>query len=272
MARKPDTPCAGGCGKLLWGGSSSLPAGLRMCRACRTHRPLREFACVVCGAAIATREAGRKMCSAACRDAARRGRRRERQCEICEAAYRATYSNQRTCGRPCGEILRRRALGWPAELKGRPAPAPPRTATCVICGSDFETRQARKKFCGKTCSREHSREYSRLYMNANYERFKDRVLVASYRRRMKFKKKFVEDVSLAALYERDKGRCGICRKRVPPLKSIRGKRDPKMASIDHMVPISQGGEHSYANTRLTHYRCNISRGNRGGNEQLALIG
>lgn len=34
MAKKPDTPCAG-CGKLLWGGSTSLPAGTRTCRTCR---------------------------------------------------------------------------------------------------------------------------------------------------------------------------------------------------------------------------------------------
>lgn len=35
MAKKPDTPCAGGCGKLLWSGGSSLPAGQRRCRDCR---------------------------------------------------------------------------------------------------------------------------------------------------------------------------------------------------------------------------------------------
>jgi hypothetical protein len=38
MAKKPDTPCAGGCGKLLWAGSSSLPAGERCCRTCRLTR------------------------------------------------------------------------------------------------------------------------------------------------------------------------------------------------------------------------------------------
>lgn len=35
MPRQPDAPCAGGCGRLLWGGSGSLPAGERTCRACR---------------------------------------------------------------------------------------------------------------------------------------------------------------------------------------------------------------------------------------------
>lgn len=37
MARKPDTPCAG-CGKMLWGGTTSLPPGQRTCRSCRPGR------------------------------------------------------------------------------------------------------------------------------------------------------------------------------------------------------------------------------------------
>lgn len=35
MARRPDTPCAK-CGELLWGGSTSRPAGERICRSCRS--------------------------------------------------------------------------------------------------------------------------------------------------------------------------------------------------------------------------------------------
>lgn len=34
MPREPDTPCAV-CGKLLWGGRTSLPPGQRTCRPCR---------------------------------------------------------------------------------------------------------------------------------------------------------------------------------------------------------------------------------------------
>lgn len=37
MPRKPDTPCAGGCGKLLWRGTGSRPAGERKCRECRSR-------------------------------------------------------------------------------------------------------------------------------------------------------------------------------------------------------------------------------------------
>lgn len=72
---------------------------------------------------------------------------------------------------------------------------------------------------------------------------------------------FVEDVALASLVARDHGRCGICGKPVAP----------KDRSVDHILPLSRGGQHSYANTRLAHRLCNISRSNRG-SAQLRLVG
>lgn len=37
MPRRPDTPCAGGCGRMLWSGTGSKPLGERKCRECRTR-------------------------------------------------------------------------------------------------------------------------------------------------------------------------------------------------------------------------------------------
>jgi len=74
-----------------------------------------------------------------------------------------------------------------------------------------------------------------------------------HRRRVLQRNGFVERVYLAVLVERDKGRCGVCSKPVPV----------KQRSIDHILPVSKGGAHSYANTRLTHLRCNVLRNNRG---------
>lgn len=60
------------------------------------------------------------------------------------------------------------------------------------------------------------------------------------------------------LLDRDGRACGICH------ADILDVRYPDMASasIDHIVPISRGGEHSMENARATHLWCNISRGNR----------
>jgi 5-methylcytosine-specific restriction endonuclease McrA len=71
------------------------------------------------------------------------------------------------------------------------------------------------------------------------------------------------------IFERDRWRCGVCRGRVNPK---RAHPHPLSPSLDHVVPVAEGGQHTRANARLTHLRCNLSRGARGGGEQLALIG
>lgn len=74
-----------------------------------------------------------------------------------------------------------------------------------------------------------------------------------HRRRARIQRNFVEPIELAVLMERDAGRCSICHEQVPDKKRF------GQASIDHIVPISLGGAHSYLNTRLTHLRCNYTR-------------
>lgn len=67
MAREPDTLCAGDCGRLLWGASTSLPAGQRMCRSCRAKRPKSRPTelCAGCGKPLVPgggRGTGKRMC------------------------------------------------------------------------------------------------------------------------------------------------------------------------------------------------------------------
>lgn len=60
------------------------------------------------------------------------------------------------------------------------------------------------------------------------------------------------------LIARDGHDCGICGHTIPAVTYP----DMNSASIDHIVPISRGGEHALDNARATHLRCNIARGNR----------
>jgi 5-methylcytosine-specific restriction endonuclease McrA len=78
-----------------------------------------------------------------------------------------------------------------------------------------------------------------------------------------------ENVDRDLVGERDGWRCGICRKRVDWTLVYPDRMSP---SLDHVVPLSEGGEHTYANTRIAHLICNNLRRHHGGNEQLALIG
>lgn len=73
----------------------------------------------------------------------------------------------------------------------------------------------------------------------------------------------------AEIFERDGWRCGICRKRINPKLS---HPHPLSASLDHVVPVVEGGGHTRANCRASHLRCNLRRRHFGGGEQLALIG
>lgn len=69
--------------------------------------------------------------------------------------------------------------------------------------------------------------------------------------------------------DRDGWKCGICRRKVDRTLPY---PDPRSPSLDHIIPLSERGPHTYANCRITHLGCNTARSNRGGNEQLALVG
>lgn len=95
-----------------------------------------------------------------------------------------------------------------------------------------------------------------------------RERMKSARRRAKMRGCSVEKVEPLVVFERDGWRCHICRKSVDRRLSGRDRMGP---TLDHLIPLSAGGEHSYANTALAHRSCNSSRGARGA-VQLALIG
>lgn len=86
---------------------------------------------------------------------------------------------------------------------------------------------------------------------------------------MRFLAQYVEDVDPVVVFDRDGWRCHICRRKVD--KGLSG-RDRMGPTLDHLIPIAQGGEHSYANTALAHRSCNSRKGARPGATQLALVG
>lgn len=68
-----------------------------------------------------------------------------------------------------------------------------------------------------------------------------------------------DQVVLAALIERDGLTCSWCEQ---PIDLTLTWPHNMYRSIDHVVPVSKGGEHSLENTRLLHFACNSRRGNR----------
>ncbi len=61
-------------------------------------------------------------------------------------------------------------------------------------------------------------------------------------------------VLLHTVYQKSDGVCGICAKYV----------DRDKASVDHIVPISKGGTHTWDNVQLAHLVCNSLKGTKVG--------
>lgn len=64
---------------------------------------------------------------------------------------------------------------------------------------------------------------------------------------------FVEEIDPLVVFERDGGVCGICGGSVSRLERWH---------VDHVMPLSRGGQHAYDNVQLAHAHCNISKGAR----------
>lgn len=88
------------------------------------------------------------------------------------------------------------------------------------------------------------------------------------RRRARQAEQLVEVVDPDVVFERDGWRCHLCGRRIDRRLSGRAAMGP---TIDHLVPLAAGGEHSYRNVAAAHRRCNSAKGTRGA-AQLALIG
>jgi 5-methylcytosine-specific restriction endonuclease McrA len=69
------------------------------------------------------------------------------------------------------------------------------------------------------------------------------------------------------LGKRDRWVCHLCNRKVPHKA---GNMDPAGATVDHLIPISAGGSHTWDNVALAHRSCNMARNARG-TVQLRLI-
>ena len=105
--------------------------------------------------------------------------------------------------------------------------------------------------------REQHRASARAWRAAHPERHRQDLAVwlaahpgvdAEYtaRRRARIRDAYVAPVNRRAIFERDGGRCGICRKPVA-FESMH---------LDHVIPLARGGTHEPKNVQVTHPLCN----------------
>lgn len=80
------------------------------------------------------------------------------------------------------------------------------------------------------------------------------------KRRAKCKGVDAESVNPISVFERDGWRCKLCGRKTP--KSKRGTYSNDAPELDHIIPISKGGPHTYANTQCTCRKCNAAKSDR----------
>jgi 5-methylcytosine-specific restriction endonuclease McrA len=100
----------------------------------------------------------------------------------------------------------------------------------------------------KECRELHQKDYHK-----NPAPQKARSVAAKLKRRaVLLGRQFDYGITVEKLFIRDKGICGIC-------------KDPCLledASVDHILPISRGGHHTWDNVQLAHLTCNKRKGDR----------
>ena len=80
----------------------------------------------------------------------------------------------------------------------------------------------------------------------------------------------VEKFTPQEVFDRDRYICQSCGIKTRP--DYKNQYHPKYPNLDHIIPLSVGGDHSKKNTQCLCYKCNLEKGNRHANDQMLLIG
>lgn len=79
---------------------------------------------------------------------------------------------------------------------------------------------------------------------------------------------FDSGISLSAVYARDRGICQICGKPTDPTDIKDGHIRRNYPTLDHVVPLSKGGKHTWDNVQLAHMACNSGKCDKEGKHGL----
>lgn len=124
------------------------------------------------------------------------------------------------------------------------------SGTCEVCGKTWENaRNRNKRVCSSTC-------HVKAWALDNPEEARALKMDAVRRRRAKLAGVKVDHFSIEDLRSKHGDDCYLCGHIIDyDLKFP----DPGSMSVDHITPISAGGDHSIENCAVTHLRCNLKK-------------
>ena len=136
-----------------------------------------------------------------------------------------------------------------------------------------KSRKALNNKIWRLANEGYNQNYYRAYRAANRERLKElsrkyyKTLAGknsrmrnNHKRRALKRSALVENFSPLDVFLRDKYRCQICGVKTRP--DYKNPYHPKYPNLDHIIPLSKGGEHSMKNTQCLCFQCNTTKQNK----------
>lgn len=136
----------------------------------------------------------------------------------------------------------------PKRRPGKLNPIPERQAVwrdtaCCVCGERFLDKW-RNTTCSDTCRVIRDKESKREHKAT---------------RRARKKNAFVANVYRLEIYDRDNYECQICGQKLDMSLTVPA---PGAPTIDHIIPLANGGTHEPSNAQAACFMCNAIKGNR----------
>lgn len=218
-------------------------------------------------------------------------------CEICseEFKHRANRNANRCCSKKCGWVLNAK------EGAAKRALNPPRTPrvipmhACSICGTvthklrcceEHEKEWSRRKsrednvnrserdgkaaIC-KECRKPFTLVYGinrRLYCSDECHKERAQRIGHSGDRARRRGCTVIDAIDPRDVFEAADWNCQICGGRMAELKSY---PDPDSPTLDHIIPIALGGQHTLDNVRAAHLLCNCQLWNKDWGPGVARV-
>ena len=206
--------------------------------------------CRVCGGSLP--RGRQKFCSTACDRQSRLVATKIKKCAACNIGFESKRVSRKFCSTAC----RRQSRLAATKIK-----------KCAACNIEFESKRVSQKFCSTAC---HSRSVATKIKqcaecNIEFETKRVRQKFCSARCHKKFRNESrrykpgvkVRSVTRDYIMDRDNGLCQLCGERVEPMAH---RTHPLYPELDHITPLSKGGDHCRENVWLTHRECNAQKG------------
>jgi 5-methylcytosine-specific restriction endonuclease McrA len=215
------------------------------------------------------------------------------ECPYCGTTFVSAHRGKIFCGKTCVElfkndrvIFQKMQMGKRQRYKhiAKERVPPTSNVACERCGKEFSTKHKTQKYCSKTCSdamqelrKTLKRQEARPVLECAYcgNTFKAICVRSKYcspkcerkqhdtvhKLRKRGCARIEQGITLKKLRTRDKDICHICGGKTNINDNSRNESGFFVAgntypTIDHVMPLAKGGNHTWDNVKLAHLKCN----------------